>query len=250
MKANRKFRSSDEAVSPVIAVILMVAITVVLAATVYVWVSGFGQSGSQSKTLAASPSTSGLITISSVSPSFNWASLKITVDGDTAYGIYANGKYVRDAAWTNTAATGTLAAGDSLKVGHRTSGSSITVNFIDTAANTVVASITVPVAADTTAPTVTATKADPTVATFSEGAYLTDATITASNSLFAIDNSGTTAGVPTIAATAITTWSQGTSIAGVDLSAAPETNDKLQAHATNKWYDLAGNAWSADYTYP
>jgi len=32
---------SKEAVSPVIAVILMVAITVVLAATVYVWVSGF-----------------------------------------------------------------------------------------------------------------------------------------------------------------------------------------------------------------
>ncbi len=31
----------DEGVSPVIAVILMVAITVVLAATVYVWVSGF-----------------------------------------------------------------------------------------------------------------------------------------------------------------------------------------------------------------
>jgi flagellin-like protein len=33
--------TNDEAVSPVIAVILMVAITVVLAATVYVWVSGF-----------------------------------------------------------------------------------------------------------------------------------------------------------------------------------------------------------------
>jgi flagellin-like protein len=32
---------ADEGVSPVIAVILMVAITVVLAATVYVWVSGF-----------------------------------------------------------------------------------------------------------------------------------------------------------------------------------------------------------------
>ena len=29
-------------VSPIIAVILMVAITVVLAATIYVWVSGFG----------------------------------------------------------------------------------------------------------------------------------------------------------------------------------------------------------------
>lgn len=50
MKAN-KFANAqdDEAVSPVIAVILMVAITVVLAATVYVWVSGFGTSGSIKK---------------------------------------------------------------------------------------------------------------------------------------------------------------------------------------------------------
>lgn len=36
----------DEGVSPVIAVILMVAITVVLAATVYVWVSGFASEDS------------------------------------------------------------------------------------------------------------------------------------------------------------------------------------------------------------
>ena len=40
MKANRKFREADEAVSAVIGVILMVAITVAIAATVYVYVSG------------------------------------------------------------------------------------------------------------------------------------------------------------------------------------------------------------------
>lgn len=45
MKANRKFVMGQEAVSPVIAVILMVAITVVLAATVYLFVSGFGSDG-------------------------------------------------------------------------------------------------------------------------------------------------------------------------------------------------------------
>lgn len=50
MKANKFVNEQDdEAVSPVIAVILMVAITVVLAATVYVWVSGFGTSGSIKK---------------------------------------------------------------------------------------------------------------------------------------------------------------------------------------------------------
>jgi len=40
MKANRKFKQEDEAVSAVIGVILMVAITVAIAATVYVYVSG------------------------------------------------------------------------------------------------------------------------------------------------------------------------------------------------------------------
>jgi flagellin-like protein len=47
MKANRSsITKNDDAVSPVIAVILMVAITVVLAATVYLWVSGFGSNQS------------------------------------------------------------------------------------------------------------------------------------------------------------------------------------------------------------
>ena len=40
MKANRKFREGEEAVSAVIGVILMVAITVAIAATVYVYVTG------------------------------------------------------------------------------------------------------------------------------------------------------------------------------------------------------------------
>lgn len=46
MKANRRFVMADDAVSPVIAVILMVAITVVLAATVFVLVQDL--SGKQS----------------------------------------------------------------------------------------------------------------------------------------------------------------------------------------------------------
>ena len=36
----RRFVNNEEAVSPVIAVILMVAITVVMAAVLYAWVSG------------------------------------------------------------------------------------------------------------------------------------------------------------------------------------------------------------------
>ncbi|NYT12855.1 MAG: type IV pilin, partial [Methanomassiliicoccales archaeon] len=40
-----KFRKDSRAVSPVIATILMVAITVVLAAVLYVMVSGYGGGG-------------------------------------------------------------------------------------------------------------------------------------------------------------------------------------------------------------
>lgn len=52
MKANCRVLNEEDAVSPVIAVILMVAITVVLAATVYLWVSGFGTN--QSRIIEAS----------------------------------------------------------------------------------------------------------------------------------------------------------------------------------------------------
>jgi len=43
----RKIWKDKTGVSPIISVILMVAITVVLAATIWAWVSGFGGSGSE-----------------------------------------------------------------------------------------------------------------------------------------------------------------------------------------------------------
>jgi len=52
MKANRKFVEHDGAVSAVIGVILMVAITVAIAATVYVYVSGLGNTPSELETAA------------------------------------------------------------------------------------------------------------------------------------------------------------------------------------------------------
>ncbi|MCD6481091.1 MAG: type IV pilin [Thermoplasmata archaeon] len=47
----RKMLKEKAGVSPIIAIILMVAITVVLAATIYVWVTGFG-TGEQSENAA------------------------------------------------------------------------------------------------------------------------------------------------------------------------------------------------------
>src|SRR5581483_7535989 len=97
MKANQKFvNADDEAVSPVIAVILMVAITVVLAATVYVWVSGFGASTSSAqKSIALSSagalsgagagSTTGnkTYTVASSTSGMKWSDITVTVNGVT-----------------------------------------------------------------------------------------------------------------------------------------------------------------------
>jgi flagellin-like protein len=58
MKKIWKKRKNSEAVSPVIATILMVAITVVLAAVLYVMVMGFGTSGQNTPTGSFSSTTS------------------------------------------------------------------------------------------------------------------------------------------------------------------------------------------------
>lgn len=160
MKANRKFVGRDDAVSPVIAVILMVAITVVLAATVYVWVSGFGASGSQSKTASLSVASSGgvaTMTLVSVSPNTNWNKLKLTVEGVTSgtYGILVQGSgfssYIDSGtatAWdgANRLSSTSRAAnpGDIVKIGvSATPSGTVKLNLVDTAAGSVISSIVV-----------------------------------------------------------------------------------------------------------
>ena len=56
MKANRKFSKDEEAVSPVIGVILMVAITVILAAVIAAFVFGMGSSLKKTYTIGATAS--------------------------------------------------------------------------------------------------------------------------------------------------------------------------------------------------
>ncbi|HVL86955.1 MAG TPA: type IV pilin N-terminal domain-containing protein [Candidatus Thermoplasmatota archaeon] len=94
MKANRRFsHENDEAVSPVIAVILMVAITVVLAATVYIWVTSFSsnqqaptQASVQASAINRNPSTNSLqdtirLLLSNAPEAFGASSIVITVNG-------------------------------------------------------------------------------------------------------------------------------------------------------------------------
>jgi flagellin-like protein len=85
MKANRKFKQADErAVSAVIGVILMVAITVAIAATVYVYVSGMvGGNAKSTPTISLIPDSSDknvTLTVGSVSSSgVLWADTSYTL---------------------------------------------------------------------------------------------------------------------------------------------------------------------------
>jgi flagellin-like protein len=86
MKKIWKKRKNSEAVSPVIATILMVAITVVLAAVLYVMVMGFGTSGQNTPTGSFSSATSLSATSEKVqfgviTPDTKVADIKIIVTG-------------------------------------------------------------------------------------------------------------------------------------------------------------------------
>lgn len=155
MKANRKFRS-DSAVSPVIAVILMVAITVVLAATVYVWVSSFGsQSTTPAKTLSLSSAgtlTTGdkPYTVSAATPGMRWQDITITIDGTSwtfASTAIACASEITNTSWypcqgtTTKTADSTISAGDTLRVGGVSAGQ--TLRVLDSQANSVILTLTI-----------------------------------------------------------------------------------------------------------
>ncbi|MBS3749665.1 MAG: type IV pilin, partial [Candidatus Thermoplasmatota archaeon] len=85
MKANRKFKNKDDAVSAVIGVILMVAITVAIAATVYVYVSGMiGTSPETTPNMQlVKDSTAKKLTVASADPgNLKWSDFNVTVEVD------------------------------------------------------------------------------------------------------------------------------------------------------------------------
>jgi len=91
MKANRKFVEGEEAVSAVIGVILMVAITVAIAATVYMYVSGMiggGLKSTPSISMSATPNAArdgAMITVSTITEAgVNWSAVDYTLANVTA----------------------------------------------------------------------------------------------------------------------------------------------------------------------
>ena len=118
MKANRKYKESEEAVSAVIGVILMVAITVAIAATVYVYVSGMiGGGQQQTPTISCTTDNAGdKIIISSADSSTSWTDITLSNDSGSncVWVIWYNGGATEGT--NNTMPSATLTAGDYIEV--------------------------------------------------------------------------------------------------------------------------------------
>jgi FlaG/FlaF family flagellin (archaellin) len=134
MKANRKFKNADEdAVSAVIGVILMVAITVAIAATVYVYVSGMiGGGGEKTPTISCNPdNANNKLVIVSAGSDISWTDVNISVTNDTGSYYVAN--------------TGTVTAGEEINLDSYISstGESASVRFRYTPTNSLIGQWTV-----------------------------------------------------------------------------------------------------------
>ena len=109
MKANRKFRECEEAVSAVIGVILMVAITVAIAATVYVYVSGMiGTSPQTTPNLQfVKDNVNHKLTVASADPgNLKWSSFELTLNTT----IQTSANWAVNFSSTNYLATSNLVA--------------------------------------------------------------------------------------------------------------------------------------------
>ena len=131
MKANRKFREGEEAVSAVIGVILMVAITVAIAATVFVYVNQMATPTETGKSVGAiyvSKNTGGgeqnvTYKITSADAGIDWTEVVASWETDTSettgLGIFQTGA-------TYAPMDGNIAVGDYFVVQLNASG---TVNI-------------------------------------------------------------------------------------------------------------------------
>ena len=112
-----KFRENEDAVSPVIGVILMVAITVILAAVIAAFVFGMGSSVGTTKTVSITSQivhNDTILTINGGPDLPTLQELTITVDGD---GVEATYK-ARGGTGSSTYASGSaIVSADTFKVG-------------------------------------------------------------------------------------------------------------------------------------
>ena len=136
---------NKRAVSPVVGVILMVAITIVLAATIYIWIS------SMSNPQATTPSISfrGLVkqddnenyyvelTVISIQGNAQWSDLKVEYDEGNGF----NPAYLEDS--NGKSPSGVIEAGQVVKIypsqnNGFPSGETVTIRIIHTPSNSVI----------------------------------------------------------------------------------------------------------------
>ena len=137
MKANRKFVEADEAVSPVIAVILMVAITVVLAATVFVLVSDIGSNTSKNAPSMGwqDSESDDSWTVSQAPNQVPWSDFEIRASVDTlgyaVNGTAGTGDEVAAAnVYESLGATGNVQGGDYIDFCGPATGATITLRHV------------------------------------------------------------------------------------------------------------------------
>jgi len=156
-------RGGDDAVSPVVGVILMVAVCVVLSATVYVFVSGFGIQNTERSRAMALSSTAPLAAsggdqtksyvVSAASSGLRWTDLRVSVGGaslpydatpapgQSSWRVSHDGAAL---AGEGTAPAGLALAGDVIELRLAgTDASGKTLRIVDAAANAVMTSLAV-----------------------------------------------------------------------------------------------------------
>jgi flagellin-like protein len=128
MKANRKFVEGEEAVSAVIGVILMVAITVAIAATVYVYVSGMmGGAAEKAPTITFTKDEAlNTLTVVQADVGISWSDINMTATDGTDTN-YTHGQ------------TGDVTAGDTIDLdGRSLDAGDVTVRFSYTPTNALI----------------------------------------------------------------------------------------------------------------
>lgn len=132
MKANQTFKEADEAVSPVIGVILMVAITVVLAAVVFVLVNDLGSSDEAAPTMGFNKSGGNVTVVKAPTgtEAITYADLAFGGTCDLTYfdgALIGGGETVEN---NNTVQGTTVAGGQSF--GGCTGGETLTISHVAT----------------------------------------------------------------------------------------------------------------------
>ncbi len=127
-KKIKKIWEDITGVSPIIAVILMVAITVVLAATIYVWVTGFGGGGQSSLSMdldqtGGTSGTDGIFRVTSASPDLDYSDLTFKIGGTVITTVYSGTS-------GTTALSGAVNAGDYLRVASASCTDGATVEIV------------------------------------------------------------------------------------------------------------------------